>query len=100
MLFSDPAYIEKVLPPSPHESWIAQNVTFVCKANGVPTPTIIWKRPNGAEKKRVVGSENVVLRLLMQKDGDFGSYLCEADNTMGSVDKHTVQVNQISKLAV
>ncbi|XP_068733585.1 uncharacterized protein [Montipora capricornis] len=89
-----PAYIEKVLPPSPHESWIAQNVTFVCKANGVPTPTIVWKRPNGAEIKRVVGSENV-LRLLMQKDGDFGSYLCEADNTVGSVDKHTVQVDQI-----
>ncbi|XP_068733617.1 neural cell adhesion molecule 1-like isoform X3 [Montipora capricornis] len=89
-----PAYIEKVSPPSPHESWIAQNVTFVCKANGVPTPTIIWKRPNGAEIKRVVGNENV-LRLLMQKDGDFGSYLCEADNTVGSVDKHTVQVDQI-----
>ncbi|XP_068685587.1 fibroblast growth factor receptor 3-like [Montipora foliosa] len=31
----------------------------------------------------------------MQKDGDFGSYLCEADNTVGSVDKHTVQVDQI-----
>ncbi|XP_068686489.1 neural cell adhesion molecule 2-like isoform X3 [Montipora foliosa] len=89
-----PAYIEKVSPPSPHESWIAQNVTFVCKANGVPTPTIIWKGPNGAEIKRVVGSENV-LRLLMQKDGDFGSYLCEADNTVGSVDKDTVQVDQI-----
>ena len=99
MLFSDPADIEKVSPPSPHESWIAQNVTFVCKANGVPTPTIIWKRPNGAEIKRVVGNENV-LRLLMQKDGDFGSYLCEADNTVGSVDKHTVQVDQISKLAM
>ncbi|XP_068685780.1 angiopoietin-1 receptor-like isoform X2 [Montipora foliosa] len=91
---SDPAYIEKVSPPSPHESWIAQNVTFVCKANGVPTPTITWKRPNGTEIKRVVGSENV-LRLLIQKDGDFGSYLCEADNTMGSVDNHTVQVYQI-----
>ncbi|XP_068733596.1 angiopoietin-1 receptor-like isoform X2 [Montipora capricornis] len=89
-----PAYIENVLPPSPHESWIAQTVTFVCKANGVPTPTIIWKRPNGAEIKRVVGNENV-LHLLMQKDGDFGSYLCEANNTVGSVDKHTVQVDQI-----
>ncbi|XP_068734421.1 neural cell adhesion molecule 2-like [Montipora capricornis] len=90
-----PAYIEKVSPPSPYQSWIAQTVTFVCKANGVPTPTIIWKRPNGTEVKRLVGRENV-LRLLMQKDGDFGSYLCEADNTVGSVDNHTVQVYQIS----
>ncbi|XP_068733656.1 neural cell adhesion molecule 2-like isoform X3 [Montipora capricornis] len=89
-----PAYIKKVSPPSPHESWIAQNVTFVCEANGVPTPTIIWKRPDGTEVERVVGSENV-LHLLMQKDGDFGSYLCEANNTVGSVDKHTVQVDQI-----
>ena len=99
MLFSDPASIAHILPPSPHESWISQTVTFVCKANGVPAPTIIWKQPDGTEVKRVVGSENV-LRLLMQKGGDFGSYLCEADNTVGSVDKHTVQVDQISKLAM
>ncbi|XP_068686480.1 fibroblast growth factor receptor 1-like isoform X2 [Montipora foliosa] len=89
-----PAYIEKVSPPSPHESWIAQTVNFVCKANSVPAPTIIWKTPDGTEIKIVGGSLNIA-PVQMQRDEDFGPYTCEANNSIGSAAIATVLLKQI-----
>ena len=68
----------------------------MCVADGVPTPTITWKKPGGTEVRKVTATENVV-DVEMKNDQDFGQYTCEAKNEAGSADTRTVQVQQISK---
>ena len=65
-------------------------------ADGVPTPTITWKRADGTEVRKVTAAENVV-GLEMKNNQDFGQYTCEAKNDVGPADTQTVEVKQISK---
>ena len=67
-----------------------------CVADGVPTPTITWKKPDGTEAGKVTATENIA-DIEMKTDEDFGQYTCEAKNEAGPVDTRTVQVQQISK---
>ena len=65
-------------------------------ADGVPTPTITWKKPDGTEARKVTAIESIA-DIEMKTDEDFGQYTCEAKNEAGPVDTRTVQVQQISK---
>ena len=76
-------------------SWVGQTVTLKCVADGVPTPTLTWEKPDGSELKKVTALENKAAVVL--GDQDFGQYRCEAYNAVGAADTRKVQVQQISK---
>ena len=65
-------------------------------ADGVPTPTITWKKPDGTEVKKGLATENIA-DIEMKTGRDFGQYTCEAKNEAYPADTKTVQVQQISK---
>ena len=67
-------------------------------ADGFPTPTITWKKPDGTEVRKVTATDNIA-DIEMKTDEDFGQYTCEAKNEAGPFDTRTVQVQvqQISK---
>ena len=77
------------------KSWVGQTVTLKCVADGVPTPILTWKKPDGSELKKVTALENAAAVVL--GNHDFGPYRCEANNVVGAADTQTVQVQQISK---
>ena len=78
------------------KSWIQQIVRLTCVADGVPTPTITWKKPDGTEAMKVTATQNIV-DVFMKDDQDFGQYTCEAKNDAGPADTQSFQVKQISK---
>ena len=65
-------------------------------ADGVPTPTITWKKPDESEITKDRTTHHIV-DVAMEKDQDFGNYTCEVENGVGVMTTSTVQVNQISK---
>ena len=67
-----------------------------CVAEGVPTPTITWKTPDGKEIKKD-GVTRHVVDVPMENDQDFGNFSCKAENGVGVTATRIVQVNQISK---
>ena len=77
------------------KSWVGQTVTLKCVADGVPTPTLTWKNPDGSELKKVTALKNTAAVVLGNQD--FGQYRCEANNAVGAAETQTVQVQQISK---
>lgn len=83
--------------PRTTKSWIGQTVTLQCVANGFPTPTITWKKPDGSRIEKV-GVQRNILDVQMKTDGGFGNYTCEATNAVGAAVPVTVQVKKISKL--
>ena len=95
MQSTDATTIMDVIPLTT-QSWIGQNVTLKCVADGVPTPTITWKKPSGVEIRKITSTENSVDEV-MENDQDFGQYTCEATNGIGAVVAERVQVKQISE---
>ena len=67
-----------------------------CVADGIPTPSLTWKNPDGSEIKRVTATENTV-DVMMKSDQDFGRYTCDAKNVLIAAAASTVQVQQTSK---
>lgn len=65
-------------------------------ADGVPTPTLTWKKPDGTDVNEVTALENAE-NVTMRSDKDFGNYTCQATNGLGAVATSTLQVHQISK---
>ncbi|CAN8014284.1 unnamed protein product, partial [Ixodes persulcatus] len=63
-----------------------ETVEFQCKVNGDPKPTVTWRRQDG---KMPVGrasiQENKNLRIQNVSPMDEGTYICEAENFVGSV---------------
>ena len=94
MQSTDAPYIKSVTPLTT-KSWVGQTVTLKCVADGVPTPTLTWKKPDGTELKQVTALENIAVVVLGNQD--FGQYRCRANNAVGAADTQTVQVQQISK---
>ena len=78
------------------QSWIGQNVLLSCVADGSPTPSITWKKPDGTELRKITSTEKKV-DTQMKADQDFGNYTCEARNVVGAAATRVVQLNQISK---
>ena len=84
------------MDPSTNQSWIGQAVQITCVADGSPTPSITWTKPDGTELRKKVSTENTV-DVQMNSDQDFGNYTCDASNIAGAADTRWVQLNQISK---
>ncbi|XP_068732282.1 uncharacterized protein [Montipora capricornis] len=80
--------------PFTKQSWIGQNVLLSCEADGSPTPSITWKKPDGTELRKVTSTEKKV-DAQMKADQDFGNYTCEARNVVGAAATRLVQLNQI-----
>lgn len=78
---------------------MGQTITLKCVADGVPTPTLTWKKPDGTEVKKVTAMENSKA-VKMESDQDFGNYTCNATNGVGTPVISTVQVHQISKWSI
>ena len=76
-------------------SWIGQTVTLLCKADGVPMPTLSWYKPDGTKFNEVKANESTAV-LTMNTEHDFGLYNCTADNGFPLASK-MIQVKQISK---
>ena len=82
--------------PITSQSWVGQTITLKCVADGVPTPTMTWRKPGGTEVKKVTALKNTK-DVKMESDKDFGNYTCKATNGVGAAATITLQVHQISK---
>ena len=71
-------------------------MTLKCVSDGVPTPTLTWYKPDGSPINSVKAKQNTV-DVMMEVDGDFGSYKCDADNGLYSTDFKMVKIKQISR---
>ncbi|XP_068733663.1 tyrosine-protein phosphatase Lar-like isoform X2 [Montipora capricornis] len=80
--------------PFTKQSWIGQNVLLSCVADGSPTPSITWKKPDGTELRKVTSTEKKV-DAQVKADQDFGNYTCEARNVVGAAAPRLAQLNQI-----
>lgn len=93
-LLIDPATIDNITS-SMANSWIGQRVTLLCKADGVPMPTLSWYKPDGTMINEVKANESTAV-LTMNTEHDFGLYNCTADNGFPFASK-MIQVKKISK---
>ena len=82
--------------PLTSQSWVGQTITLKCVADGVPMPTLTWRKPDGTEVNTVTALENTK-DVKMESDKDFGNYTCHATNGLGAATTSTVKVHQISK---
>ena len=71
------------------------NVSMLCRADGLPKPTIIWRKKGSGE----VLANGEQFHLLNAQSTDDGSYSCTASNYLGE-DTKEVMLNVQSKLFV
>ncbi|XP_018786134.1 PREDICTED: lachesin [Bactrocera latifrons] len=93
-MISQVGYLQVVVPPNILDiestpSSVAvrenQNINMTCRADGFPTPKIIWRREDGEEiavekKKKVLVYDGEVLPLTKISRNEMGAYLCIATN--------------------
>ena len=65
-----------------------------CAADGVPTPTLAWYKPNGNELKRVIAKESTV-EVTINDEHKFGEYNCVAYNGLDPPNKASIFLEQI-----
>ena len=75
-----------------------ENVTLVCKATGVPMPTVTWRKALGTvpKEKTAVIDGNMSIVSVTKADG--GTYACSAKNLLGE-DSAVALVAVIDRLA-
>ncbi|XP_011502579.1 PREDICTED: roundabout homolog 2-like [Ceratosolen solmsi marchali] len=63
-----------------------QTVEFACRVGGDPSPEILWRRQDG---KMPIGRGHILddksLRIDRVLSTDQGTYICEADNGVGTI---------------
>ena len=64
-------------------------------ADGVPLPTITWRKPDAISVENLTAKE-ITVNLLLQDDTYFGNFTCEAKNDMGG-DVRTIELKELSK---
>ena len=72
-------------------------MTLVCKASGLPVPTITWQKPLGhlpRKKTTVIDGNMTILRVTKE---DRGTYVCSVKNLLGK-DSALAQVTVIDRL--
>ena len=63
------------------------NVTIVCTVTGQPQPSITWSRPLGSLSKSGIKFTKGDLTIYNATKKDRGTYICKAENILGSVSK-------------
>uniref|UniRef100_A0A336LSY5 CSON003513 protein n=1 Tax=Culicoides sonorensis TaxID=179676 RepID=A0A336LSY5_CULSO len=93
-MISQVGYLQVVVPPNILDiestpSSVAvrenQNINMTCRAEGFPTPKIIWRREDGQtisveRKKKVTVYDGDILHLSKVSRNEMGAYLCIATN--------------------
>ncbi|XP_043676394.1 lachesin isoform X1 [Vespula pensylvanica] len=93
-MMSQVGFLQVVVPPNildslSTESTVAvrenQNITLTCKADGYPTPKLMWKREDGQgisinRHKKVSKYDGEQLNLTKITRNEMGAYLCIATN--------------------
>ncbi|VDK33402.1 unnamed protein product [Taenia asiatica] len=76
------------ITPSNQQVKMGEDVEFVCRVNGDPKPSILWRRENGQHipEDRSVLRDDKSLRIFQVRPEDAGTYLCQAKNEAGSID--------------
>ncbi|GFU00986.1 hemicentin-1 [Nephila pilipes] len=76
------------------------NITILCKADGLPLPKVIWKKKMDGEseistvideQQQIAGSSKLLL--INTKPENSGYYLCEAHNNVGNPISRAIYVN-------
>lgn len=68
---------------------IGSYVVMECEATGQPTPTIMWKvngQPVDSSSRMFFGNQNTELHIEQIKESDEGTYVCVAENSIGSTE--------------
>ncbi|OWR48733.1 lachesin-like isoform X1 [Danaus plexippus] len=95
-MISQVGYLQVVVPPNildeeSTQSAVAvrenQNISLICKADGFPTPKIMWRREDGQpisvdRRKKVTVYEGDTLSLQRISRTEMGAYLCIATNAV------------------
>ncbi|CAG9802032.1 unnamed protein product [Chironomus riparius] len=93
-MISQVGYLQVVVPPNildiestPSSVAVRENqsINMTCRADGFPTPKIIWRREDGQSitverKKKVMVYDGDVLHLTKLSRNEMGAYLCIATN--------------------
>lgn len=76
------------ITPSNQQVKMGEDVEFLCRVNGDPKPSILWRRENGQHipEDRSVLRDDKSLRIFQVRPEDAGTYLCQAKNEAGSID--------------
>nr|CDS33135.1 roundabout 2 [Hymenolepis microstoma] len=76
------------ITPSNQLVKVGEDVEFVCRVNGDPKPSILWRRENGQHipEDRSVLRDDKSLRIFQVRREDAGTYVCQAKNEAGSID--------------
>eukprot|EP00090_Calanus_glacialis_P025956 TRINITY_DN40699_c0_g1_i1.p1 TRINITY_DN40699_c0_g1~~TRINITY_DN40699_c0_g1_i1.p1 ORF type:complete len:203 (-),score=32.51 TRINITY_DN40699_c0_g1_i1:94-627(-) len=80
---------------------IGDIVEIVCKAFAVPIPTVVWSkdgqslRSNHRLKISSFG-DKYTLTIYRIKEGDFGTYICKASNSLGSAN-HIIELMELER---
>ena len=73
-----------------------QNVTISCSATGQPQPSITWSKSIGGRPHRTV-VKNGALKMYNVKREDRGTYVCKAENKLGTAED-AIQLVVFSRL--
>ncbi|KAL9961353.1 hypothetical protein ACROYT_G030273 [Oculina patagonica] len=76
VILSVPKFITK--PPQTVIKAPGDDLTISCSATGDPTPTISWKRSEGAWEEERMNVDGGTLKISTLNENDFGTYICEA----------------------
>ena len=74
-----------------------QNVTIACTASGQPQPSVTWSKSVGGLPKDRTAVMNGGLNIYKVKRNDGGTYICKAENVLGSA-TGTAQLMVFSRL--
>uniref|UniRef100_A0A1A8LWZ5 Brother of CDO n=1 Tax=Nothobranchius pienaari TaxID=704102 RepID=A0A1A8LWZ5_9TELE len=82
-----------IYPPAPRSIMVTkgQRLVLECVASGIPTPLVTWAK-DGQDLSFHNNTRFLLSNLLIDavSDGDSGTYICRADNGMGSASAATV----------
>uniref|UniRef100_A0A1A7YIX8 Brother of CDO n=1 Tax=Iconisemion striatum TaxID=60296 RepID=A0A1A7YIX8_9TELE len=82
-----------IYPPAPRSIMVTkgQRLVLECVASGIPTPLVTWAK-DGQDLSFHNNTRFLLSNLLIDavSDGDSGTYICRADNGMGSASTATV----------
>ena len=78
-------------------SWINHKTEIMCEAEGVPVPEITWSRKGTVTSSKEFSSRVSTLTFTPQELRDFGAYVCQARNLLGSMEKRII-IEMLGKL--